>query len=171
MSFLSDRGDVEVELRIREFRKGDMDALFFLNERCLAPTRRATYRELLDTLLDRDVGSLVAEEVAEGYSRLVAGLVVQGDPWNSRLFILALMVDAEYRRLGIARRLLAWAERFGRGFNCTSLLLPLEAGNAEGQAFLAAAGFHESDEHAPFFSEPSQGTLWSRDLKADEPAS
>jgi GNAT superfamily N-acetyltransferase len=159
-----------VEVRFREFRKGDMDALYFLNQRCYAPERRQRYSRILDTLLDRDVAALVAEEVEEGYSSLIGGLIVQGDPWNRRLFIVSLMVDAPYRRLGIARRLLAWAERLGESFNCAALLVPLEAGNEDGAAFLAAQGFHESDEETPFFAGPEEGRLWLREAESDEPA-
>ncbi len=146
-----------------------MDALYFLSQRCLAPERRLPYFRLLDTLLDRDAAALVAEEVAEGYSRLVGGLIVQGDPWNRRLFVVSLMVDAEHRRLGIARRLLAWAERLGEGFGCRILLVPLEAGNEGGAAFLAAQGFHESDEESPFFAGPEEGRLWKREAEDREP--
>lgn len=155
-----------MELRIREFRKGDMDALYFLNQRCHPPERRPRYARILDTLLDRDVAALVAEEVTAELSRLIGGLIVQGDPWNQRLFIVSLLVDADYRRLGIARRLLGWAERLGEGFRCRTLLVPLEAGNADGAAFLAAQGFHESEEAEPFFSGPAQGRLWVREVEA-----
>ncbi len=155
-----------MEVRIREFRKEDMDALYFLNQRCYPPGRRLRYARLLETLLDRDVAALVAEELGEHDSRLIGALIVQGDPWNATLYIISLMVDGQWRRVGIARRLLGWAERLGVGFNCTSLLVPLESNNPEGKAFLSAEGFVESEAHDPFFAKPEEGRLWHRNLKA-----
>ncbi len=154
-----------MEVRIREFRKEDMDALYFLNQRCYPPGHRLPYARLLDMLLDRDAAALVAEELGEHQSRLIGALIVQGDPWNATLYIISLMVDGQWRRVGIARRLLGWAERLGEGFNCSTLLVPLESGNPEGKAFLNAGGFVESEAHDPFFAKREDGNIWRKSLE------
>ena len=157
-----------MELRFREFRKEDMDALYFLDQRCHPPEARSTFSGLLDNLLDRDAAALVAEEMAGEYQRVIGALIVRGDPWNSLLYIVSLMVNEEFRRLGIARRLLAWAEQLAIGFECKALLAPLAEGNEAGEAFLGANGFLPVEGELPPGFAGEGRRLWRREV-AHEP--
>ena len=144
-----------------------MDAVYFLDQHCFSAP--LPYSRLLDILLDRDAAALVAEEMKPDFTRVVAALIMQGDPWNARLHMLRLMVKADFRRLGLAGRLLALARRLGVGLRCETLLAPVEAGNAAGEAFLRATGFSLSEEETPYFADEREGRVWSLPL-TPEPA-
>lgn len=158
-----------MELRIREFQKQDMDAIYFLDQGCYPEQQRSSFSALLDTLLGQDCAALVAEELGEGYARVIGALIVQGDPWRSKLYIVSLMVNDEFRRLGIARRLLGWAERLARGFECDTLLVRLPEDDAPAEAFLSANGFALS-QPGPEKSDDGPGVLWMREV-GDEDSS
>ena len=157
-----------MELRIREFQKKDMDAVYFLDQGCYPVEQRSSFNVLLETLLDRDCAALVAEEIGEGYARIIAALIVQGDPWHAKLYIVSLMVDEEFRKLGIARRLLGWAERLASSFKCDTLLVRLPEDYAPGEAFLSANGFTVSGEEGTEKSVEKgggrPGVLWMREV-------
>ena len=157
-----------MELRIREFQKQDMDALYFLDQSCYPPEQRSSYKALLDMLLDRDCAALVAEEIGEDYVRVIAALIVQGDPWRSRLFIVSLMVKVEFRRLGIAKRLLDWAERLAQGFHCNTLLVRSPQGYGLGEVFLTANGFSAGADEEGNAPGGKQGILWKREVTHGE---
>ena len=163
-----------MELRIREFQKQDMDAIYFLDQEAYPEAQRSSYSALLDALLDRDSAALVAEEIEEGHTRIIGAMIVLADPWRSKLYIVSLMVNQEFRRLGIARRLLGWAEKLARGFGFDALLVRLPDDDAPGEAFLSANSFAVSGDgggdgggEAP---EAGPGVLWIREV-ADETAS
>lgn len=156
-----------MELRIREFQKQDMDAIYFLDQGCYPEQQRSSFSALLDTLLDKDCAALVAEELGEGYARVIGTLIVQGDPGHSKLYIVSLMVNGEFRRLGIARRLMDWAERLARGFKCDTLLVRLPEDDAPGEAFLSANGFALSRQEAEK-PDGGPGVLWTREVRDED---
>lgn len=145
-----------------------MDALYFLDQSCYPPQQRSSYKALLDMLLDRDCAALVAEEIGEDYVRVIAALIVLGDPWRSRLFIVSLMVKYEFRRLGIAQRLLDWAERLARGFHCNTLLVRSPQGYGLGEVFLTANGFTAGVDEEDDAPGGKQGILWMREVTHGE---
>lgn len=145
-----------------------MDALYFLEQRCYAAPYRFRYDQLVSTLLDRDVAALVAQAEELAPSGMVGALIVRGEHWQGRVTIVSLMIDEPFRGQGLGRRLLDWAERLGRANRARELVVPLEAGNEVGAAFLAACGFADSGEHAPFFPEREAGSLWRRELNEEQ---
>ena len=157
-----------MELRIREFQKQDMDAIYFLDQGAYPENQRSSYSALLDALLDRDTAALVAEEIEEGLARVIAAIIVQADPWRSRLYIVSLMVNEEFRRLGIARRLVGWAEKLARGFDFNALVVRLPGDDAAGEAFLNANGFAvDTEGGVDGAGEPNDdgpGVLWMREV-------
>ena len=104
-----------VELSFREMRPEDMDAIYFLDQNCHGEAHRFTFGGLVSVMLDRDVVTLVAEVKEREFSRLGGALIVRGDLRTHCLYVVALMVHPDYRRLGIGRRLLVWAEHIGQG--------------------------------------------------------
>lgn len=133
--------DDRLPIVFREFRQADIDALYFLHQRCHPPAAQLRYSALLDLILNHDAAAMVAEATEQTGSRLAGGLIVRGEPWHFRMHIAALMVGERYRRRGIGRRLVAWAERMAAGYRFQELLATLGEGQPEGEALLAATGF------------------------------
>ena len=94
-----------MEVLIRPFRPGDLDALFVLDYRCYAAPYRFGYQQLLRTLQDRDVSAIVIE--GEAQDELIGGLIVRSDRARKQVTVISLMVESDYRRLGLAR---GWRE-------------------------------------------------------------
>lgn len=133
-----------MELLFRPFDPEDMDALFFLHQRCHGDAEPVPYGQLVSTLLQPETSAVVAGEAdADRGTRLVAAMVLRPDTPAGRLRVLALMVDPPLRRRGIARKLLAWAERLGRG-RFAELAVGLEADLPAARAFLEAGGFRQA---------------------------
>ncbi len=147
-----------MEVLIRPFRAGDLDALFVLDYRCYAAPYRFGYQQLLRTLQDRNVSAIVIE--GEAQDRLIGGLIVRSDPARKQITVISLMVESDYRRLGLARRLVAWAEGLARSNQWEAIVVPLERGNEAGAAFLNATGFFESEDSDPYFASHEEGALW-----------
>ncbi len=147
-----------VEVVIREFRTADIDGLFALDYRCYKPPYRFGYQQMLLTLQDKHVSSMVIENEEE--QEIVGGLIVRSDPASKQVAVVSLMVDRDYRRHGLGRRLVAWGEKLARAGEWGALVAPMETGNEAGKAFLEACGFEISAISAPWFNSSSEGKLW-----------
>ncbi len=151
-----------VEVVIREFRTADIDGLFALDYRCYKPPYRFGYQQLLLTLQDKHVSCMVIENEEE--QEIVGGLIVRSDPAGKQVAVVSLMVDREYRRHGLGRRLVAWGEKLARAGEWDALVAPLENENEAGKSFLAACGFAISAISAPWFNSSTEGRLWRLSL-------
>ncbi len=148
------------DLVIREFRADDVDGVFFLEQQCYAPPAAMTYPQLRALLKDPAVATLVLVGESGAVPRMVGATIVRREPELQRLTMISLMIDPEYRRLGLGRLLLQRAQRAAAAAGLTAVAAPLEAENAPGAAFLRAQGFLPGADGAPFFSGPEDGTLW-----------
>jgi ribosomal protein S18 acetylase RimI-like enzyme len=99
---------------------------------------------------------------------MVAALTVKPEPAEERLMLISLLVDPDYRRLGLGRKLAEQARRVAQARALKALAMPVEAENATGAAFLGALGFTPLDHGAPFFVAPEDGRLWSLSLASLE---
>ncbi len=93
---------------------------------------------------------------------IVGGLLLKWDIEGARVVILSVMVEPGFRRVGLGRRLIGWAERIAQARRLPELLAPLEAENPAGAAFLGAMGFSREPGAPPFFADPAGGDLWRR---------
>jgi len=151
-----------LEVFIRNFSPGDLDALFVLDFRCYPPPYRFGYQQLLLTLQDRNVSAMVIEN--EMGADLIGGLILRSEPSRRRVVVVSLMVEPEFRRLGLGGRLLERAVRLARAASWEAVVVPMEQSNAAGAAFLAAGGFQPELESAPFFTSIEEGRLWRLSL-------
>ena len=157
-----------MEVLFRAFQRQDMDALFFLEQRCYPEPYRFRFGQLLNTLLDKNVVSLVAEVVEDpppGHTGLAAGLIVRLEPEQKRLVVLTLMVTEALRRQGLGRRLLEKSIALGRKSGHEALVVPVEKGNEEASLFLMACGLESHNELTPFFTRPEEGAVWRMGLE------
>lgn len=147
-------------LTIREFQADDIDGLFFLEQQCYPPPLAMSYPQLRALLKEPGIAALVIVGEDGGRPRMVGVLTVKPEPPQSRLVVVSLMVDPEYRRAGLGRRLAERARRAARTLGLSQVAVPLEAGNDAGAAFLRALGFVPVEDSAPFFTTPEAGRLW-----------
>lgn len=159
----SPKPESKIAVLIRPFQPDDMDPLYFLDQRCTPPGERLAYGRLLTALLEREVLAVVAVEEMEARPQpLLGSLIVRGDPARGALTVLMLMVDPQYRRLGIARRLMGWAGRLGQGQSLREIAA-IEEGE-QAAAFLQALGFLRTEEVAPGFRLPEPRPRWTQAL-------
>ena len=161
-----------MEIVIRPFRPEDMDACFFLDRRCHPPEFQIDYGRMYRTLLDGRVTALVAaEDMKEQAAPIVGYLVLRGDEELGDLTLLALTVDPDFRRLGLARRLLDWAVRLGQSSDFRVISAAEEAPTEELRGFLEAVGFRSIGERMEGFRCGAQRPRWERLLGgAESPA-
>jgi ribosomal protein S18 acetylase RimI-like enzyme len=155
-----------VEVTIRPFRPQDLDGLFVLDYRCYAPEYRFGYQQLLLTLQQADVTALVIEGERPG--DVIGGMIVRGDPVARQAAVVSLMVEPDYRRLGLGKRLLDWARGYARSSGWQAVVVPLERSNAAGAAFLVAQGFADTGAAQPYYAAPEVGSLWRLPLDEAE---
>lgn len=153
------------EVIFREFRPGDLDALFVLDFRCYPEPYRFGYQQLLVTLQDRQVSAMVIE--AERKGDLAGALIVRADEAARQAAVVSLMVEPDYRRHGLGTRLLDWSRRYVLAASWERLIVPLERTNEGAAAFLAAAGLENSGLNEPYFRTPEEGTLWRLNLDGE----
>jgi GNAT superfamily N-acetyltransferase len=149
---------VPVELDIRHFMPGDIDALHFLLGDALPTAARPRFADLVSLLLAEDVAAMVAAVADVATVQLAGALVLRGDAAQSRVVVHLVAVHPDYRRLGLGRRLMTRALAVARGNGWSSVICP--AGNAPAAAaFFLAMGFAPAGAEAV---DSSAG--WRRDL-------
>jgi ribosomal protein S18 acetylase RimI-like enzyme len=147
-------------LTIREFRADDIDGLFFLEQQCYPRPLAMSYPQLRALLKEPGIATLVIVGEDGHRPRMVGALTVRPEREQERLVVVSLMVEPEYRRLGLGRRLAERARRAARALGLAAVAVPLEAGNETGAAFLQALGFSPAEHGAPFFATPEEGRVW-----------
>jgi len=151
-----------MEILIRPFEPSDMDRLYFLDQRCHEEGLRITYSKWLSALLERDVSVLVAvESTGDRPEPLRACLLLQAEPWRQQVKVLALMVDPEVRRQGLASRLLDWAARLGERLQMRELSLLQESEDPALLGLLNGRGFRRTDELALGLRSAEPRPVWS----------
>ena len=148
---------------MRPFRPEDLDGLFVLDYRCYAAPYRFGYQQLLLTLQQTDVTALVIEGERKG--DIIGGLIVRAERSTGQAAIVSLMIEPDYRRLGLGKRLLEWAEGYARKSGWKAVVVPLERGNEAAAAFLSARGFGDTGQGQPWFASSEVGTLWRLSLE------
>lgn len=156
------------ELTVREFRADDVDGLFFLEQRCYSPPFSMTYPQLRALLKDAGTATLVVVGRVGDAPRMVAAMIVKPETERQRLMVISLMVDPDYRRLGLGRLLAERARQVAAALALPTVATPVEAENAGGGAFLQALGFAPAAQAPEFFASPEAGALWCLSLATPE---
>lgn len=157
-----------MEIVLRPFHPGDMDGLYFLDRHCHDSERRIAYGRMLNTMLEKDITAIVAAEAQPGLSETIAGaMIIRSEPWHGRLNLLVLMVHPDFRRLGIARRLVSWAGRIGCGSGFRELAIAQNDG-PQFNDILQGLGFRREEQVVHSYRDGIDVPLWVRSISPAE---
>lgn len=137
-------------VRLRGYVPGDLDALFALDEICFAPEFRFSREALRRFAETRRARVIVAE--AGG---TVAGFCITHNERTATGcagYVVTLDVAPEWRRRGLARRMMLNAEAQVRGEGCRAMLLHVFTGNVEAIRFYEKLGFARSHTAEAFYA-------------------
>jgi len=122
----------EVTFRIRDFRAGDFNRLWEIDQMCFPPGIAYTQMELHGFLAKRNAITLVAEfpsGAVAAASRRIAGFVIAHPIRRKYGRILTLDILPEARRTGLATRLMDACEQRLRLLGCSEVYLETAVDN------------------------------------------
>jgi ribosomal-protein-alanine N-acetyltransferase len=124
--------------RIREFRRGDFNALWEIDQKCFPPGISYSQMELLTYIRPLRSLTLVAERVEDGRhgdSGAPVGFIVAEAGRQKTGHIITIDVLEEARRSGLGSRLLTAAEERLREAGCRAVFLETAVDNRAALAF------------------------------------
>jgi [ribosomal protein S18]-alanine N-acetyltransferase len=131
-----------VEFTLRDYRPGDFEVLWNIDQRCFAPGIAYSKRELAIYIRRRGSFTLVAETVeTPDHGPQIAGFVV-AEANRAIGHIISIDVPGESRRLGLGSKLLTAAEHRLRSQACRNVILETAVDN------ISALGFYKRHQYA-----------------------
>jgi ribosomal-protein-alanine N-acetyltransferase len=141
---------MHVEITLREYRVGDLDAMYALDVVCFEPPFRFSRAAMRRFAQARKARVVIAED-----GHTLAGfaiLHVQRSLQERVGYIMTLDVDPMYRLRGLGRRLIAALEAQAQADGCAALALHVFAGNAAAIAFYERNGFRRVHEALSYYA-------------------
>ena len=150
------------QVRLRGYQAQDFPALFRLDEICFAMPFRfsaGALKRFAETKRARVV-------VAEADGRAVGFCIVHIEPSRGGCsgYVVTLDVAPEWRRQGIARRMMLNAEATVRGEGCRSMLLHVFTENPEAIRFYERLGFQRSHTAEAFYAPGLDAFVYRKSL-------
>lgn len=127
-------------MNIRSFEPKDREAVIRLWRACGLVAPQNDPSKDIDRKMRADPGGFLVGELD---GRIVAACMAGYD--GHRGWINYLAVAPEYRRRGLARRIMAEAERILKGAGCPKINLQVRSSNAKVIEFYRSIGFHTDD--------------------------
>ena len=125
----------QAAFRIREFRRGDFNALWEIDQKCFPQGISYTQMELLTYMRRLRSFTLVAERIEDGERETPVGFIVAEAGRQKAGHIITIDVLEESRRGGLGSRLLTAAEDRLRDAGCWAVLLETAVDNRAALAF------------------------------------
>jgi ribosomal protein S18 acetylase RimI-like enzyme len=123
----------------RLFEAGDLRALYAIEEACFAPEVR--FSRALMRSLATDENSRTWLGMLDGVRAGFAILGLQADENSTAAYIWTIEVLPGFRRMGVARELLARVEQSAREAGCAVVELHVSERNLHALALYVAAGY------------------------------
>ena len=164
-------GALRLSMVFREFRKGDEDAVYFLQQKYMPPPAQQEYGSLMITVLNKDAGTMVIEVTDENHpelQRVIGALIVRTTDNPPTMAVDSLVIEPVFRRRGLGKKLMAWACRAAIISGHDELLAFLDEGNHMGEAFLKDFGFVPSPSREKIDDEARPGHQWEKKLEQKE---
>jgi [ribosomal protein S18]-alanine N-acetyltransferase len=161
----------QVEFTLRDYRPGDFEVLWNIDQQCFAPGIAYSKRELAIYIRRRGSFTLVAE-IAEtaNHSSPIAGFIV-AEANRGMGHIISIDVLPDSRRLGLGSKLLLGAEDRLLSLSCRNVILETAVDNA------SALGFYKRHQYAVlrvsprYYSNGVDALVLGKNLGAQHPAS
>jgi ribosomal-protein-alanine N-acetyltransferase len=161
-----------VEFALRDYRPGDFELLWNIDQRCFAPGIAYSKRELAIYIRRRGSFTIVAEDAGtnSNNSPPIAGFIV-AEANRGMGHIISIDVLPESRRLGLGSKLLLGAENRLRSLQCRNVVLETAVDNT------SALGFYKRHEYAVlkvsphYYSNGVDALLLGKSLSAQHEAS
>lgn len=93
---------------------------------------------------------------------LIGFLYVQFYDWNQLAQIHGLLVDPDYQRMGIARKLVEYAENFAKVRNARGIYVDTPTLNHGGRSFYEAIGYNFAYEMPRYYDDNYDGVTYQK---------
>lgn len=162
------------EFTIRDFRRGDFDALWKIDQTCFPPGISYSQIELLSYIRRPRSFTLVADgmpnDPLRGDEAEPVGFIV-AEAGRTRGHIITIDVLQHARRGGLGTRLLTLAETRLREMGCSSVLLETAVDNAVALAFYKRQRYFLLKTVPRYYSTGVDAFVLKKDLLSPTPAS
>jgi [ribosomal protein S18]-alanine N-acetyltransferase len=124
-----------VEFGLRDFREGEVDALWRIDQQCFEPGISYTRLELATYLQRQGAFAVVAESSSPDGTAVPVGFIVAEVRRRGSGHIITIDVLPQARKVGIGSQLLLAAENRLRDANCESVVLETAVDNKAALSF------------------------------------
>lgn len=145
-----------MQIEIRALRQEDLDRVCELEESAFSmPWKRDDFAHLIE-----DSNSVYLVILANGYIAGCAGYTFNGFEG----YINNVVIDADYRRQGLAKSLLTEVLRLGKEAGISEYTLEVRVGNAPAIALYESLGFKSEGIRKRFYEHPVEDAhvMWLR---------
>ncbi|SRR6266545_2347936 len=162
------------DFTIREFRRGDFEILWAIDQKCFPPGISYSQVELLAYMRRPRSFTLVAEVVGDGQSHgnefsRVGFIVAEAGRTRGHIITIDVLEDA--RRSGLGTRLLTAAENRLREMGCGLVLLETAVDNEAALAFYKRHAYFLVKTVPRYYSTGVDAFVLKKDLLLPAPAS
>jgi [ribosomal protein S18]-alanine N-acetyltransferase len=150
------------EVTLRNGTPADIDSLYALDLLCFDKPFRFDLRSMRKYATHPEAIVLVAEEGGE-----LRGFIVVNPTRRKALhsaYVTTLDVHPDFRRLGIAQKLLAEAERRAAGAGAVTMQLHVFTGNTDAIRFYESAGYEQLLLTQDFYSSGLDAFAYTKSL-------
>ena len=144
--------DTSLNVRIVPMNGDHLDEVAELERVCFSTPWS---RNMLSEELENDCSAMLVALDGEGHVAGYAGVQVILDEG----YITNVAVFPEYRRQGVAAKLLAVFENFARGNKLAFLTLEVRASNAPAIALYRKHGFEEAGRRKNYYTKPAEDAI------------
>lgn len=139
-------------MELRPFRPSDLDALYEIDRACFPPGISYSRREMARYVRDRNSRTWIAEE-----GDTIMGFVIAECEAGRESHIITIDVVSEWRRRGVATRLMDAAEEWARQQGAERVYLETAEDNLPAQQFYQGRGYERVNRIEGYYS---NGAAW-----------
>jgi [ribosomal protein S18]-alanine N-acetyltransferase len=144
---------------LREYRAGDLEAMWALDLVCFAEPFRFSRRAMRGFAEAEGAAAVVAEDAAE----LVGFVVAQAEGETG--YVVTLDVAPEWRRRGVARRLMAEVEGKMRAAGARDMALHVSVENEGAMRFYEGMGYERVGRVKGFYGRGMDGWVFRKGME------